>query len=95
MLPVGDAVVVPLQHGGDSAQHQALQQRVYRRGDSRPLFLEDGDDGDDEAANAADGERRPHCLHGLFGRRIEEAVPGPRRRGDAEDEQDTGLVDRA
>src|ERR1017187_10092428 len=82
-------------HAAVATQHQALQQSVNRRGDPRPLFLEDGDDGDDEAANAADGERRRHHLHGLLGRRVEEAVPGPRCRRDAADEQDARLVDRA
>src|SRR6267142_7270694 len=46
----GHARVGALEHGGDAAQRQAFEERVDRRGERRPIRLEDRHQRDDEAA---------------------------------------------
>ena len=54
----GDSVKARFIHRRDAAQHQAFQQRIQRRGNRRPLLLENGDQGNDEAADATDHQRQ-------------------------------------
>jgi len=62
----GDAGVTKLKEAGDAAEEEAFAEGVDGRGDGGPGLFEDGDEGEDEAADDAEHEERGDggCVRG-------------------------------
>ena len=87
-----DAGIANVKYGRDAAEEETLQQRIDWRCDRRPLLLENGDHGTDEAAKDADEQQRSDVGR-IVG--LQKQAPGPGRGGENANEQDAGLVDGA
>src|SRR2546426_198232 len=85
-----DPRIHDLEHRGDAAEDEALEDRVGRRRDRRPLREEDREEGDDEAADDPDGHQGEH--EGEV-RAAREGADDERADED-EDQEDAGLRDR-
>src|SRR6266702_6858577 len=85
----GNAGIAELEHSRETAKNQALKECINRRGYGSPLFFEDGDHGEDKAANAADHQQSRNVSNVV---RLNEQMPRPGRRREGADQQKAGLV---